>query len=278
MTQEAREASGMNDQVDPEQAQNGSMTFWEHLNELRSRLVKMILAFIVGSVIAWWYKEPLLKVITGPFITAWNENELPGVAKLHYPAPASLFIAYIKLSVLAGLIFALPIMLYQVWAFVAPGLYSREKRFAVPFVGASCGLFALGGYFGFKVAFPAAFQYLLGFSVPGSPDVSDAGNFAVEPTVMIGDYMDFIIRMLLAFGAVFELPVLVFFLSVAGIVNHTHLIKFARYFIVIAFVLGAIITPPDPASQLFLAVPLCLLYVFSIGIAWLFGKRPPRVT
>lgn len=266
----------MNDQIDPENAQEGTMTFWEHLDELRSRLVKMILAFIAGSVVAWWYKEPLLKLITAPFITAWNENKLSGVPKLHYPAPASLFIAYIKLSVLAGLIFALPIMLYQVWAFVAPGLYSREKRFALPFVAVSCALFALGGFFGFKVAFPAAFRYLLGFSVPGAPDIAaspDSENFAVEPTVMIGDYMDFVIRMLLAFGAVFELPVLVFFLSIAGIINHRHMLKFSRYFIVIAFVVGAVITPPDPASQLFLAVPLCLLYVVSIGVAWIFGKR-----
>jgi sec-independent protein translocase protein TatC len=95
---------------------------------------------------------------------------------------------------------------------------------------------------------------------------------------MIGEYIEFLTRMLIAFGAVFEIPVVVFFLSIIGVVNHTHLIKFARYFVVIAFILGAIITPPDPMSQLLLAVPLCVLYIFSIGIAYIFGKKPAKAT
>ena len=175
--------------------------------------------------------------------------------------------AYIKLAMLGGFVLALPFMLYQVWAFVAPGLYAREKRLAVPFVLASTGLFAVGGLFGFTVAFPVAFRYLLGLSGP----VSD--TFAVTPTVMVSDYLDFVTHLLVVFGVVFELPVLVFFLSIAGVITHRHMLKFARYFIVLAFIIGAIFSPPDIASQLLVAVPLCLLYGLSIGIAYLFGRE-----
>ena len=245
---------------------DGTMTFWEHLDELRSRVIKMILAFAVGAGIAWWFKVDLLEWVATPFIEGWNQKD--GVAKFHFPHPAALFIAYIKLAVLGGLVLSLPIILYQVWAFVAPGLYAKEKRFAIPFVVSSCLLFAGGGYFGWRVAFPMAFEYLLSFA-----ELPPGEKFDIQPTVMIGEYIEFLTRMLLAFGAVFEIPVLVFFLSIIGVVNHKQLIKFSRYFIVIAFVISAIITPPDPMSQLLLAIPLCLLYAFSIGICYIFEKR-----
>lgn len=243
-----------------------TMTFWEHLEELRSRVIRMLIAFLAGSVVCWIYREKLLTWLTKPFIEAWNTTHIAGQAALHFPAPASLFVAYVKIALVGGLVLALPVLLYQLWAFVAPGLYSREKRLALPFVISSCLLFATGGYFGWKVAFPLAFQYLLGFSGP----VGEA--FEVKPTVMIGDYIEFVSRMLLAFGAVFELPVLIFFLSIAGVVTHQHLIRFARYFVVIAFVVAAVITPPDVTSQFLLAIPLCLLYALSIGIAWLVDR------
>ncbi len=254
---------------DPEEQH--TMTFWEHLAELRSRIVKMAIAFIIGAGVAWWFKEPLLIWLTKPFVSAWNAGELSGGVTLHFPAPQSLFVAYIKLSAFAGFVLALPILLYQLWAFVAPGLYSNEKRLGLPFVVASCGLFLAGGYFCWRVASPIAFQYFLSFAGPVG---SDALN--VQPTVMIDEYIAFVSRMIIAFGVVFELPVLVFFLSVAGLVNHRHLIQFSRYFVVVAFVLGAVITPPDPMSQLLLAIPLCILYVISIGIAWIFHRRRTR--
>jgi sec-independent protein translocase protein TatC len=259
----------MSDEKKPETDDaEGVMTIWEHLEELRSRVIKMMGAFLIGAIVAWVYHENILRILAQPFVEAWNSNaELKGVAALYYPAPASAFIAYVRLSALTGIVAALPIILWQIWSFVAPGLYSREKRFAIPFVVTSCLLFAGGGYFGWKIAFPAAFQFLLGFG-------GDVGSsFKVVPTVMVPDYIEFVMHMLLAFGIAAELPVLVFFLSVAGVVTHRHLIKFARYFVVIAFVISAIITPPDPMSQLLLAIPLCLLYVVSIGVAWLFSRK-----
>jgi sec-independent protein translocase protein TatC len=243
-----------------------AMTFWEHLEELRSRLIRMVLAFFVGGVVAWIFRENLLLWLTTPFVEAWNVGKMGGKAALHFPAPAALFVAYLKIAMLGGFVLSLPILLYQLWAFIAPGLYSGEKKLALPFVFSSCSLFAFGGYFGWKFAFPVAFQYLLGFSGPLNE------NFSVTPTVMVGDYIEFVMRMLLAFGAVFELPVLILFLSIAGLVTHVHLIKFFRYFVLIAFVIAAVITPPDITSQFLLAVPLCLLYGVSIGISYLITR------
>jgi sec-independent protein translocase protein TatC len=251
--------------VPDEQAAEG-MTLWEHLDELRSRLIKMIIAFLAGCGLAWTKKELLLQVITQPFVAAWKHGHHTGGPALHFPAPAALFMAYIRIAALAGIVFALPLMLWQIWAFIAPGLYSKEKRYAVPFVVSSCLLFAGGAYFGWKVAFPLAFQFLLDLG-------GRVGELDVQPTVMISEYLDFVTRMLLAFGGAAELPIVAFFLSVAGLITHKHLIKFFRYFLVLDFIIAAVVTPPDVMSQLLLAVPLALLYVLSIGVAWVFSRN-----
>ncbi|MFZ5897353.1 MAG: twin-arginine translocase subunit TatC [Myxococcota bacterium] len=250
-------------QQDEAKTEDGTMTLWEHLEELRSRIVRMILSFVLGGIIAWIYRERLLKWLTQPYVDA-------GGATLHFPSPAALFISYVRLAAIAGLVFALPLILYQVWAFIAPGLYSREKKFAIPFVITSCSLFAAGSWFGWRFAFPLAFKYLLSFA-------GKVGGIDVVPTVMVSEYIDFVSHMLLAFGFAAELPVLVFFLSIAGIVDHKALIRFFRYFVVLAFVISAILTPPDPLSQLMLAVPLCVLYGISILVAYVFARRrtPP---
>ena len=249
---------------------SSSMTFWEHLEELRGRLVKSIAAVAVGFAVAWIYRQPLLAWLTRPFVSAWQSDRLGPNVALHFNSPAALFLAYVKLSMIGGCVFALPVVLYQVWSFIAPGLYSKEKRLALPFVVCSCALFAAGGWFGWRVAFPVAFRYLLSFSGP------IAGTaLSVTPTVMIDDYLTFVGRMLIAFGLVFELPIVVFFLAIAGIVNHRHLIRYARHFVVAAFLVAAIVTPPEVISQLLLAVPLCVLYAVSIGVAWMVEKKNP---
>jgi len=252
-----------NDQDPKDPPEDGSMTLWEHLEELRSRIVRMAIAFLLGAGVCWAYKERILSWLTRPFMTAWQENHLADKATMNFSSPAAMFISYVHLAALAGFIVALPIILYQLWAFIAPGLYAREKRFAIPFVVSSCGLFALGGYFGWAVAFPRAFGFLLGFTEK-LPD----SEVIVKPTIMIGDYIDFVTRMFIAFGATAELPILVLFLSVAGLVTHRHLLKFFRYFIVVAFIISAVLTPPDPMSQILMAVPLIGLYGVSIGVAW----------
>lgn len=242
------------------------MTFWEHLNELRGRLVKGLVAVMIGGLTAWFFRHEILEWLVQPYVLGWN-TAIPGQApQLHFTEPHAAFVGYLKLSIMAGCIFALPVLFYQVWAFIAPGLYSKERRLALPFVFSSTSLFLAGGYFGWRIAFPLTFEYLLG--VGGN--VGDTIN--IQATVTMTSYLELVSRMLLAFGAVFEIPVVVFFLSVARLINHTHLIKFGRYFIVVSFLLAAIITPPDVISQLMLAVPLCTLYLLSIGIAWLVYK------
>lgn len=248
-----------------------AMSFWDHLDELRSRLVRSLLAVAVGVGIGWTYRQPILAWLTRPFSSAWIFLKLPGKPNLHFPGPADLFFSYLKLSVISGVIFALPVVFYQLWSFVAPGLYAKEKRYALPFVLSSTCLFAGGIYFAWRVALPLAYGYLLGLS--GSVSGS---SLQVMPTIMVEQYLDSIAQMLIAFGLAFELPVLALFLSLVGIITHRHLIKFARYFVVVAFVIAAVLTPPDIVSQLLLAIPLCLLYGLSIVVTFLFGRRKPE--
>lgn len=252
---------------DGDDPEDSAMTLWEHLAELRTRIVRMALAFLAGGIVAWIFRKEVLLWLTDPFVDAWKQLNIEGQPpSLGFLSPADLFLSYVRLAALSGLVFALPIILYQIWAFVAPGLYSKEKRFAAPFVISSCVLFAGGAWFGRHFAFPAAFIYLLGFQ-------GEVGELQVQAMLTIPEYLSFVMHLLLAFGFIAELPVLVFFLSIAGIVTHKHLIKFFRYFIVVAFVIAAVVTPPDPLSQLLLAVPLCLLYGISIGIAFVFSRR-----
>jgi sec-independent protein translocase protein TatC len=255
---------------DPPPTEDGSMTLWEHLEELRSRIVRMALSFFVGSVVCWIYKEKILTWLTRPYLEAWKRGHHNEPASLHFGSPTALFISYIRLAALSGLIFALPIILYQLWAFIAPGLYSREKRYAIPFVASSVILFLAGGYFGWAVAFPAAFDFLINFT-----DKLPSG-MEIKATVMVGDYIEFVTRMFVAFGATAELPILALFLTVAGLITHRHLIKFFRYFIVVAFIISAVLTPPDPMSQILMAVPLIGLYGVSILVSWIITVNRER--
>jgi sec-independent protein translocase protein TatC len=252
--------------ADPEEH---TMTLWEHLDELRSRIVRMAIAFAAGGGLAWHFKESVLHWLTVPYVAAWRHVNPDKLPQLVFLSPTSAFTAYVRLSAMVGFVFALPIILYQLWAFIAPGLYSREKKFAIPFVLSSCSLFVLGAWFAWRFVFVAAFRFLLSFAM-------GKGDILLQPTIALDEYIDFVSHMLLAFGLVSELPILVFFLSIAGIVTHRELIRFFRYFIVVAFAISAVLTPPDPLSQLMLAVPLCGLYGISILIAFVFGRRKPK--
>jgi sec-independent protein translocase protein TatC len=250
---------------DSEPPDKGTMTFWEHLEELRARIIKAALAVVAAGFGAWFYRLEIMAWLTKPLVEGWIKGTQP---ELHFPSPADLFICYIKISAIGGLVFASPIVFYQLWAFIAPGLYAREKRLAVPFVLSSTLLFVGGAYFGWRFAFPMAMKYLLSFS-------GQVGEIVIKPTIMVTEYINFVTRLLLAFGAAFELPVVVFFLAIMGVVTHKQLLKFSRYFIVLAFFISAIITPPDALSQLMLALPLCGLYFLSIFIAWLVQRKKP---
>lgn len=256
-----------NDQVEDVE-ESEPMTFWEHLDELRKRIIWSVLSFFVACFVAWEVREPMLAFLVKPFSDSWKAQGIPGNASLHFGAPGAAFVAYIKLTMIGGVALAAPMIFYQLWAFVAPGLYAREKKFVIPFVLFSTFLFVGGGYFGWRAAFPITFDYFL--SMSGT--VGD--TITITPTVMMGEYIDFVAQMLLAFGIIFEIPLFILFLSIAGIVNYLQLIRFGRWFILVAFVVAAIVTPPDATSQIMMAVPMCLLYGFSIGLAFVFGKPP----
>ncbi len=245
------------------------MTIWEHLAELRKRLVVCLVVVLVFTTIAWEFREGILAFLVRPFADAWRAEGVAGSPTLHFPTPAAAFVAYFQISLLAGLLASAPILFYEVWAFIAPGLYAREKKYVIPFVGCSSLLFVGGGYFGWRLAFPIAFRYFL--SLSGTLKSVDV---VVSPTVMMGDYIGFVMQLLLGFGVIFELPLFILFLSLAGIVNYLWLIRYFRHFVLVAFIVAAVLTPPDVTSQLLMALPMIVLYAGSIGLAWAFGKPP----
>ena len=246
-----------------------TMSFWEHLEELRSRLIKAMIAYAAGVSVAWAYRDPILAWLWKPFADSWRQENIPGDPTLNFAAPSDAFTSYLRLSLIVGLLVSAPVIFYELWAFIAPGLYKREKRLVLPFVLFSTVLFVGGALFGWRIAFPVTFQYFLGLA--GNAQLS---GLAIRPVVMMSQYLEFASQMLLAFGIVFELPLFILFLSIAGVVNYLQLWRFGRWFVLVAFTVGAILTPPDTTSQIMMSVPLCLLYFLSIGLAYLFGKRP----
>jgi sec-independent protein translocase protein TatC len=243
------------------------MTIWEHLEELRKRLVWSMAALIIGMLAAWQYKEKLLELLVHPFRESWMAQGLAGPTTLHFAGPGDGMLAYFKLSMIGGAAVAAPVVFYQIWSFVAPGLYAKEKRFVIPFVFFSTVLFVGGGYFGFRLAFPMTF----GFFLSASGTIGD--SITITPTVMMAEYISHVTTWLLAFGLIFEIPLFLMFLGMAGIVDHKALIRFSRYWVFIAFVVAAVITPPDVVQQLVIAAPMCALYFFSIGLVYLVQKR-----
>jgi sec-independent protein translocase protein TatC len=245
------------------------MTIWEHLGELRNRLIRAALALFVGATVCWVYREKLLAWLVKPYEQAWVARHFPGAPELQTLSPADVFVGYLQLSLVGGVVCAIPIIFYQLWAFIAPGLYSKEKRLIVPFVLFSSLLFLSGVAFAYYVAFPFTFNYF--FSLLGQ--VSDAGTVLTQrPTLEF--YLDFATQMLLAFGFVFELPLFISFLAIAGIVTPRQLVKFSRWAVIGAFALGAVVTPgPEISSQVAVSGALVALYFLSIGVAFIVAPK-----
>lgn len=259
--------------MDPEE--DVKMTIWEHIGELRKRLARAALALVGGAVVCWTFRERLLAWITTPYATAWRER-FPELVKagqspeLQTLAPADAFVNYMQLSLVGGVIIAAPVIFYQLWAFISPGLYSREKRYIIPFVVFSTTLFLSGISFAYYVALPFSFPFF--FSLLGSVGGDSGIILTSKPTMEY--YLDFAEHMLLAFGFVFELPLFIGFLALAGIVTPQQLVKFSRYAIVGAFVVGAFVTPgPEISSQIAVSSALIALYFLSVGLAFLIYRK-----
>lgn len=230
----------------------------EHLAELRRRLFIILAAWVVGAAACWQLREIIFGALLRPAIVALG----PGGGQLQAIAPTEIFFTYLKCALLAGFVVTIPVFFWQVWAFVAPGLYDREKRFAAPFVIASTLLFVGGASFGYVSVFPLMFQFFTGFE-----------SEFVRSAWTMREVFAFTTRMFLAFGVAFELPVLVFFLATAGIVSAGQLLRGTPYAVLLIFVTAAMLTPPDWISQIFLGVPMVGLYLIGTGVAWFFGDR-----
>ena len=235
-----------------------------HLAELRTRLFRIVLAWGAGSALAWSWREEIFATLMAPALSALAE--LGKGHTLQAIAPTEIFFTYLQCALLAGFALTLPVFFWQVWAFVAPGLYPQEKRVALPFVVVSTLLFASGTLFGHRVVFPVIFSFFANFS-----------SEFVQAAWTMREVFGFTTRMILAFGTGFELPVIVFFLALSGVIEPRQLLAGTKYFVLIAFIVGGVLTPPDPLSQSLLAGPLIVLYLLGVGAAYLFvPKREPE--
>ena len=236
------------------------MPFLGHLDELRSRLIKCFLAVIVAFLVSFAFSEFIFSFLTTPLI----QLEIPNLSLIG-TGVAEAFFVKIKVAFVASIFVSLPIILWQLWQFVAPGLYAYEVHYARGFVFFGTLFFLSGAWFCYEVIFQVGFAFLL----------ETYESMKVEPAIRIGEYLAFASKLMLAFGVVFELPVLAFFLARVGVIDHLFLIRQFRYALLVIFILAAVLTPPDVVSQVLLAFPLLVLYGVSIGVAY-FARRKDK--
>ncbi|MBW2575070.1 MAG: twin-arginine translocase subunit TatC [Deltaproteobacteria bacterium] len=231
--------------------------FTSHLEELRKRLIFCFIAVGIGFVLSYGFKEKLFQILTRPLISVMQTGD-----KLIFTGLPEAFFTYLKVAFLSGIILAAPVIFYQFWMFVAPGLYNKEKRFMAPIVFLSTFFFVGGAFFGYFIVFPYGFKFFLGFA-----------SEIIQPLPSMREYLGFASKLLLAFGLVFELPLIITFLARLGIVSVSFLKKNRKYALLLFFVGAAILTPPDVVTQVMMALPLIVLYEISIIGAKIFGKK-----
>ncbi len=231
----------------------------EHLAELRRRIGWALGAIVLGASLSYSFSEPIFGFLLSPATSALAAKG----SKLQAIAPTEIFVAYIKCALLSGFVLTLPVSFWQLWAFVAPGLYDSEKRAIFPFVLSSTVLFVTGALFGHTFVFPLMFQFLNSWD-----------NEWVVSAWTLREVFGLITQMILAFGVIFELPIFVLFLSLSGIVTARQLLSGTRYAVVAAFIIGAILTPPDVVSQVLMSVPMVILYLVGVAVAFIFEPKP----
>ena len=231
-----------------------------HLTELRERILKILVAWIAAALVAWNWKDPIFGALLAPATQALGQD-----ATLQAIAPTEIFFTYLKSALLAGFVFALPVIFWQIWSFIAPGLYPSEKKVAVPFVVVSTLLFIGGASFGYTFVFPLIYEFFAGFE----------SDFVTSAWTM-REVFALTTRLILAFGAGFEMPVVVFFLALSGIVEPRQLLGGLKYAVLASFASAALLTPPDVISQVMLAVPLIVLYLVGVAVAYVFAPKRER--
>jgi len=236
------------------------MSFLEHLEELRVRLIRSLLALVAGFAVCWGFRERIFHLLTEPLRSSY-----PGI-KFIYTGPSEALMLYMKMAFFAGIFVAAPFILYQIWAFIAPGLYPHEKAWAVPFIALGSLFFLGGAAFGHLFLFPITFRFLGGF---GGADMTFMPK--------VDEYYSFYSWFLLGLGLVFQLPVIIFVLARIGLVTPRFLMRQFKYAVLAAFIISAVITPtPDMVTQTLLALPMIGLYLLGVGVAWLFGRQRRR--
>ncbi|MBN1831440.1 MAG: twin-arginine translocase subunit TatC [Deltaproteobacteria bacterium] len=236
------------------------MPFLSHLEELRKRLIACAIAVGIGFVVCYAFRERLFLILVSPLKGVLQTGD-----KLIYTHLLAAFLTYLKTAAVAGVLLAAPYLFYQIWMFIAPGLYQHEKKYVIPFVVYSTLLFVGGALFGYFIVFPFGFQYFLSFE-----------NAFIQPLPSINEYFSLAIRLLFCFGIAFELPVIIYFLTKIGIVTPESLKKKRKYAVLLMFIVSAILTPPDPASQVMMALPLIILYEIGIIVAKLVTKKKAK--
>ena len=233
------------------------MSFFEHLEELRSRLLRIVLAIVVGFGVSFYFRDALYHILSDPM-----RKLLPPGGKFIITNPPEYFFMTLKVAFVAGLLFTLPFIIYQLWLFITPGLYKKERKLAIPFVVVATALFYIGAVFAYFLVFPVVFKFFMQITP------SD-----VLPMLSVNEYVSLVLKLMVAFGAVFETPIIIVFLGLLGIVNSSMLKRGRRYFVVLAFVIGAIFSPPDVLSQIMMGLPLLVLFESSIHVLAAIEKR-----
>jgi sec-independent protein translocase protein TatC len=233
------------------------MTLLDHLDELRRRILYSVIALFVAFLASWYFAPTVFLWLERPIL-----DVLPAGEQLAFTELSGPFMLYIKVALLTAIFVASPFLLLQLWLFLRPGLYPRERRLAAPFIVFTTIFFVAGGYFGYQVAFPMVVQFLLGVGQD------------FKQVVTIDTYFSMMSKILLGLGLVFEMPMLMFFLARLGIVTAGQLIRWFRWAVLLIFVTAAVITPtPDVATQTVFAVPMIGLYLLGVGVAAIFGKK-----
>jgi sec-independent protein translocase protein TatC len=237
----------------------GKMSFLEHLEELRRRIINSALSLALGVVISFFFLNRLVDFVILPLVAL-----LPEGSEFQTIEGPEFIILYLKIGILAGFFVALPLILWQVWLFIAPGLYSHEKRFAIPFIAMGSVFFFIGAAFAHYIAFPFSWDFFVRFN----PEY-------VVFMPRLGPTFSLYVKIVLAFGLIFQMPTIVLFLARMGMVTPGFLIRHTKYAFLIIFILAAFLTPADVVSQFLMAGPMIVLYGLSIGIAWAFARRKP---